>query len=135
MLNFSVNPTKFHIRKEYAKTRVARDIYISDEATYHLKHWIDWKYRKRDSKARTPIRSSEDLVFTMRKVPVTPYGLYPKIEQEFTKILAIIGYDQRKEEGVYKRRKITLHSSRRFCNSVISNQVNQDYSEWYIWII
>jgi integrase len=29
--DFSVSPTKIHIRKEYAKTRVARDIYISDE--------------------------------------------------------------------------------------------------------
>jgi len=30
-IDFSVNPTKIHIRKEYAKTRVARDIYISNE--------------------------------------------------------------------------------------------------------
>jgi hypothetical protein len=30
---------------EYAKTRVARDIYISDEATQYLKQWMDWKYR------------------------------------------------------------------------------------------
>jgi integrase len=131
-IDFSVSPTKIHIRKEFAKTRVARDIYISDEATYHLKQLIDWKYRKRDSKARTPIQSPEGLVFTMKKVPVTPDGLYQKIEQEFNKILAIIGYDQRKEEGVYKRRKITLHSFRRFCKSIISNQVNKDYSEWFL---
>ncbi|HEX6028557.1 MAG TPA: tyrosine-type recombinase/integrase [Nitrososphaeraceae archaeon] len=131
-IDFSVNPTKIHIRKEFAKTRVARDIYISDEAIYHLKQWIDWKYRKRDSKARTPIQSPEDLVFTMKKVPVTPHGLYVKMEQEFNKILAIIGFDERKEEGVYKRRKITLHSFRRFCKSIISNQVNKDYSEWFL---
>jgi integrase len=31
--DFSFSPTKVHIRKEYSKTRVARDIYISDEAT------------------------------------------------------------------------------------------------------
>jgi integrase len=131
-IDFSVSPTKVHIRKEFAKTRVARDIYISDEATYHLKHWIEWKYRKRDSKARTPLRTPEDLVFTMKKVPVTPDGLYRKIEQEFNKILAIIGFDERKEEGVYKRRKITLHSFRRFCKSIISNQVNKDYSEGFL---
>ena len=35
-IDFSVNPTKIHIRKEYAKTRVSRDIYISDEATHYL---------------------------------------------------------------------------------------------------
>ena len=43
-IDFSVNPTKIHIRKEYAKTRTGRDIYISDEATLYLKQWIQWKY-------------------------------------------------------------------------------------------
>ncbi len=32
-LDFTMSPTKVHIRKEYAKTRVARDVYISDEFT------------------------------------------------------------------------------------------------------
>ncbi len=41
----SVNPTKIHVRKEYSKTKVSRDVYISDEATHYLKQWIDWKYR------------------------------------------------------------------------------------------
>jgi integrase len=40
-IDFSLNPTKIHIRKEYAKTKVARDIYISDESTNYLKQWID----------------------------------------------------------------------------------------------
>jgi len=43
-IDFSVSPTKIHVRKEYSKTRVARDIYISDEATKYLKDWIDYKY-------------------------------------------------------------------------------------------
>ena len=30
-VDFSATPTKIHIRKEYAKTKIARDIYISDE--------------------------------------------------------------------------------------------------------
>ena len=46
-LDFSTSPTKVHIRKEYAKTRVARDVYISDEATKYLKQLIDFKYRDR----------------------------------------------------------------------------------------
>ena len=41
-LDFSTSPTKVHIRKEYAKTRVARDVYISDEATKYLKQLIDF---------------------------------------------------------------------------------------------
>ena len=39
------SPTKIRIRKEYAKTRVSRDIYISDEATQYLEQWLDWKYK------------------------------------------------------------------------------------------
>ncbi len=41
--------------------------------------------------------------------------------------------DERKEgTSKYKRRKITPHSFRRFVKTVISNQVNQDYSEWFL---
>ena len=40
--------------------------------------------------------------------------------------------DERKEEGIYKRRKITLHSFRRFVKTVISDQTNQDFSEWFL---
>ena len=49
-IDFSVIPTKIHIRKEYAKTRVGRDVYISDEATKFLKERLEWKYRKRNYK-------------------------------------------------------------------------------------
>jgi integrase len=40
-INFSVNPAKIHVRKEYSKTKVSRDIYVSDEATHYLKQWIE----------------------------------------------------------------------------------------------
>lgn len=45
-VDFTVNPTRVHVRKEFAKTRVSRDIYNSDEATVFLKQWLDWKYRE-----------------------------------------------------------------------------------------
>ncbi len=51
-IDFTVSPTKVHIRKEYSKTKTARDIYISDEASQYLKQWIDWKYNNED-KPRT----------------------------------------------------------------------------------
>jgi hypothetical protein len=40
--------------------------------------------------------------------------------------------DDRKEDGLKIRRKITLHSFRRFVKTVISDQVGQDYSEWFL---
>jgi integrase len=127
-IDLSTSPTKIHIRKEYAKTRIARDIYISDEATHYLKQWLDWKYnneeRPRDS-------NPNDLIFTIYK-STKPNGIYIKILEEFEKLLALAGLDERKEQGIQKRRKITLHSLRRFVKTVISDQTNQDYSEWFL---
>ena len=133
-IDFSVNPTKIHIRKEFAKTRTARDIYISDEATYYLKQWIDWKYRDKGKNRSSKDRSHNDLAFSIYNVKGMPNPniLYVKILSEFQKLLTIVGMDERKEEGIYKRRKITLHSLRRFVKTVVSDQTNQDYSEWFL---
>jgi integrase len=127
-IDFSISPTKIHIRKEYTKTRIARDIYISDEATQYLKQWLDWKY---NNKERPRDRNPDDLVFTLYK-SINPNSIYPKILEEFEKLLALAGLDGRKEEGVLKRRRITLHSFRRFVKTTISDQTNQDYSEWFL---
>jgi integrase len=131
--DFSVSPTKIHIRKEYAKTRVARDIFISDEATQYLKQWIDWKYRDKGDEW-TKNKDPNDLVFSVYKTANTPNPnyLYSKILKEFERLLMVVGLDERKEEGRKTRRKITLHSLRRYAKGVISNQVNQDYSEWFL---
>jgi integrase len=122
-INFEGSPTMIHIRAEYTKTRVGRDIYISDEATRYLKQWLDWKYRERST-------SPDDLVFNTFRVKSKPEILYVKIGTEFTKVLKIAGLDERKE-GM-RRRKITLHSLRRFVKTVISDEVGGDYSEWFL---
>ncbi|MGB7632384.1 MAG: site-specific integrase [Nitrososphaeraceae archaeon] len=126
-IDFSVNPTKIRIRREYAKTKTGRDIYISDEATLYLKQWIEWKYNNVE---RPREKNENDLVFTVYST-IDPMLLYDKILREFQRLLAIVGLDERKE-NVQRRRKITLHSFRRFTKTVISDQVNQDYSEWFL---
>jgi integrase len=139
-IDFSTNPTRIDIRKEYSKTRTSRVIYISDEATYYLKQWLDLKYKdknmERDVDEKLSIKdpNSEDLVFSIYSIneKPNPYNLYVKLLYEFQKLLAAAGMAERKESGMHKRRKITLHSMRRFCKGVISNQVNQDYSEWFL---
>jgi integrase len=130
-IDFSVTPTKIHIRKEFAKNRVARDIYVSYEATHYLKQWLDWKYRENEIEW-TRIPNSNDLVFAINSTvsEPNPSHIYVKIIMEFQKLLAIVGMDERKE-GM-KRRKITLHSFRRFVKTVISDQTNKDYSEWFL---
>lgn len=133
-IDYSASPTKVHVRKEYSKTRVSRDVYISDEATKYLKDWLNWKYRDKGSEQQTKAPKPDDLVFSVYTVkgPVNTRNLYAKIVKEFEKLLAIAGMDERKEDGLRKRRKITLHSFRRFVKSVISDQVGQDYSEWFL---
>jgi integrase len=107
-IDFSVSPSKIHIRKEYAKTRVARDVYISDEATQYLKQWIDWKYRDKANEkgnVHSKIASPQDLVFSIysiKKEP-NPYNLYIKLLKEFQKLLAVTGMAERKEGGMQKR--------------------------------
>jgi integrase len=127
--DFSVSPSKIHIRKEYSKTRVARTVYISNEATSYLKQWIDWKYRNKGDDRWTKAKKSDDLVFSVYAITneANPQHLYVKIISEFQKLLAIAGLDERKE-GM-RRRKITLHTFRRFTKTVISNQAGQDFSE------
>jgi integrase len=127
-IDFSVSPTKIHIRKEYAKTRIARDIYISNEATHYLKQWLEWRYNNQERPRRS---NPDDLVFTVHN-SAKPNVVYIKVLTEFQKLLALTGLDKRKEDGVQKRRKITLHSFRRFVKTVISDQTNQDYSEWFL---
>ena len=132
-VDFSCNPTRVHIRKEYSKTRISRDVYISDEATKFLKDWINWKYKDKDYDWTKELKS-EDLVFGAYRIKsnANPKNIYFKIIHEFEKLLSLAGMDERKDGGLGRRRKITLHSLRRFVKTVISDQVGQEYSEWFL---
>src|ERR1044072_92838 len=139
-INDKSNPASIKIRKEYTKTRTARTIFISNEAARYLNYWIEWKYRerkqyytlKRDRANNNDSNNNKenDLVFS--KISATdPHALYFNMLEEFQKVLEAAGVGSRKEDGVYKRRKITLHSFRGAVKSIIANQTrNSDYSEW-----
>ena len=127
-IDFSVSPTKVKIRKEFSKNKIGREVYISDEATNYLKQWIDWKYKNPDIKREF---HNNDLVFTVRK-GIKPNSLYIKIWEEFDKLQKVVKMDERKGEGIGNRKKITIHSFRRHAKTVISDQVGQDYSEWFL---
>jgi integrase len=126
--DFSVSPTKVRIRKDFSKNKIGREVYISDETTSFLRQWLDWKYKNPDIKREF---HNDDLVFTVRK-GIKPYSLYVKVWEEFDKLQKIVKMDERKGEGIGNRKKITIHSFRRFCKTVISEQVGQDYSEWFL---
>jgi integrase len=124
-IDFSVSPTKVHIRKEYAKTRVARDVYISDEVAQYLREWIDWKYRNK----QTPAKPEEELVFGVGQSS-DPRFLYKAIQHEFSKYLELAGFTERKDDS--NRHKVTLHSFRRFVDSTITDLTGKDYAEWFL---
>ena len=149
-IDFSTRPTKIHIRKEYAKTRVGRDIYISDEATKYLKDWINYKYNnaktnalieeERRSSTSTVdsdilqhiCKKSDSLAFQVQlnNSHVTPQSIYLKLANQFGQLLEVAGFNDRKEGMT--RRKITLHSLRRFTKTTISDCAGKEYSEWFL---
>ena len=135
-LDLSVSPVEVRIRKEYAKTKRERRIFISDEAAKFLQEWLDWKYRDRHAEnknVQNRVRNVNDLVFSSTGNQ-DPHSIYFKILLEFQKLLSLMdGLKLRKQDGVYKRRKVTFHSFRRFVKTTISNQTkNTDFSEWFL---
>lgn len=141
-IDFTVRPTRIHVRKEYAKTRVSRDIWISDEATKYLKDWLVFKYgsdilrildtntTSRNKKNRDRLLQSLVFQVQLNNDHVTPRSLYLKILFQFQKLLEVTGFGERKEGMA--RRKITLHSCRRFVKTVLSDSIGKEYSEWYL---
>jgi integrase len=121
-IDFSARPTKIYMQAKYSKNKLPREIYITDEATEYLKHWLDFKY---DGKQPEP----GDLIFAVLKQS-TPRGMYRNVEDQFQQVLNTIGMGQRKEGQ--KRHVITLHSFRRFAKTVIEDQTSHSYSEYIL---
>ena len=118
---------------------------MTKEVVNQLKIWLDFKYRTRricyrDSKTgktvteyRTPTENNpNELVFSQYQTGnPKPDVLYENLGILFAKTLDRIGMGSR-EDGNENRRKITLHSYRRFVKSTISDLGFSDYSEWFI---
>jgi hypothetical protein len=120
-LDFSTNPTRINVRKEISKTKRGRVVYCSDESTVHLKKLLT--FRKNEMQ-------SDSLIFSIRKGGRVPRTIYNKMLLQFAKLQSIIGKDQRKENN--KRHKITLHSFRRTAFSIINEQTNSEYANWFL---
>ncbi|MGI9011915.1 MAG: tyrosine-type recombinase/integrase [Nitrososphaeraceae archaeon] len=155
-------PAKVSVRGEYTKTKVDRYVFLTKEMVDQLKKWLDYKYRtrrvcSRDKKTgklideyRTPEKNSDDLMFSLpihknkknndmssnnngspRSPRSKPHNTYYHMAALFSRTLDRIGMGSR-EESNERRRKITLHSLRRFTKSTISDLGYSDYSEWFI---
>jgi integrase len=149
---------KVTIRGEFTKTKVNRYVFLTKEVVEQIKIWIDYKYRKRRicyyykdnnnkgtaiegtekkksvTEYRTPEMDQNEFIFSLSQSDnnkPTPEILYGNLASIFAKTLDRIGMGSR-EDGNEIRRKITLHSFRRFVKTTISDLGYADYSEWYI---
>jgi integrase len=149
---------KVTIRGEFTKTKVNRYVFLTKEVVEQIKIWIDYKYRKRRicyyykdnnnkgtaiegtekkksvTEYRTPEKDQNEFIFSLSQSDnnkPTPEILYGNLASIFAKTLDRIGMGSR-EDGNEIRRKITLHSFRRFVKTTISDLGYADYSEWYI---
>jgi len=142
-LDLESSPAKLSIRGEFTKTKVDRHIFITKELKEQLIKWLDFKYRTRricykDSKGktitkyRTPEKNTNEQIFSIYQVDnPTPESLYNNLSLVFATTLDRIGMGAR-EDGNETRRKITLHSFRRFVKTTISDLGFSDYSEYHI---
>jgi integrase len=150
--DFESNPPKLHLRGENTKTKTDRIIFLTQEIVSQLHNWLQFKYRERRvsyydknsrnfvSKRRTPAKSNNDLIFAvrnykkLRKTSCT--SMYSEMALSFSKNLDRMGLGEREQtnssidKGI--RRKITLHSFRRFVKSTISDLGHYDFSEYFI---
>ena len=82
-VDFTSSPTKIHVRKEYNKTKTARDVYISNEATAELRDMIQLKTSKNPNIPQTK------LTFEGYDVDVTPRSCYNRLSSAFRQLLKV----------------------------------------------
>lgn len=132
-IDFASNPVKIHIRADYTKTKTARDVYLTDEAVYHLKQWK--KFKNNNEQDELVFAAYEnDIPHTVEDTKRIANNIYFRLTVEFAKLLTSVGMDQRKETGIIEKRRhlITLHSFRRFTFSIINNQTNTAFAEFIL---
>jgi integrase len=140
-LDLQSSPARLFVRGEFTKTRSDRSIFLASELIYQLSSWINYKYRSRRvcylnnqgktfTEYRKPKKNETDLVFSVYR-SANPDNLYVELSTSFAKTLDRMGKGTR-EDGNNKRRKITLHSFRRYVKSTISDLGYQDFSEYFI---
>ena len=138
--DLNLDASKVFIRGEFTKTKTDRTVFLTTELIEQIKAWISYKYRPRKIsyqnkiKLRTPSKEDEHLLFAadFEHIPSMD-GLYITFVAIFNDTLDRLGGKYATHETKSKRRrKITLHSLRRFTKSTISDLGYSDYSEWFI---
>ena len=142
--NLSTNPAKLLIRGEYTKTKVSRFVFLTQELVQQLSLWLEYKHRTRricfkgekNGKTRieykTLTKNDHDLLFAVNQTNPNIRWLYNQFASSFGKTLDRMGKGDREEVDRCRRRRITLHSMRRWVKSTISDLGYGDFSEFMI---
>ena len=153
-IDFDSSPAKLTVMGEYTKTKVDRYVFLTRETVEQIKKWIDYKHRERRicykdketgkslEEYRMPHKDINDFLFSVRQNDDNTNtnsfnrinNFYTTLVVQFERTLDRNGMGSR-EEGIKTRRirrKITLHSFRRFVKTTISDLGYADYSEWFI---
>ncbi len=142
-LDLKSAPAKLFVRGEYTKAKTDRVVFLTQEITKQIASWLNHKYRTgrvccKDSQTgkaiteyRTPKKKESDLVFAVQQNITSYKNLYFGIVKHFGKTLDSMGKGNREYGSNERRRKITLHSFRRFVKTTISDLGYGDYSEWF----
>ena len=144
-LEFNSKPARVFIRGEYTKTKVDRYVLLTQEMVSQFKTWLDYKYRVRRvchkdtetqktiTEYRTPAKDPNTLIFSVYQIhkKPNPNNIYNDLAREFAKTLDRMGKGAFEDDNK-RRRKITLHSFRRYVKGVISDLGFGDFSEYFI---
>jgi integrase len=142
--DLTTNPPKLLIRGEFTKTKVSRFVFLTQELIRQLSLWLEYKHRTRriclkgkenektQVEYRTLRRNDRDLLFAVNQDNPNIKWLYNQFAVSFGKTLDRMGMGDREEVDHGRRRRITLHSMRRFVKSTISDLGYGDFSEFMI---
>ena len=150
--DFDSKSRKIILRGGFTKTRTERIIWLTEEVSKQIEALIEYKYRSRRvcyynarkhlavNEYRTPAKNENDLIFAVRQTKPNPKNIYNHLSADFGKTLARIDMNIKEEyvpnpnsRLIHKeRRRITLHSFRRYVKSTISDLGFGDFSEYFI---
>jgi integrase len=145
LMDLELDKHRVKIRGEFTKTKQDRYVFLTVELAEQLRSWLDYKYRTRRRYLHnshknyyfTPEKKDTNLVFASSFDGDSSNAKDEDVDHLYVTLLLMfqktidqlkIGY----EDTSRRRRKITLHSFRRFVKSTISDMGYSDYSEWFI---
>jgi hypothetical protein len=146
-LKFETNPSFVNTSGKHAKTKKGKRRRLTNEMRGQIERLLAYKYRERTIARKVngrwtkvtikPVPKADDRMFTpyhSEENPVIKNGetmllnAYTETAQMFRKAVDRLGIGF--EEGG-KRRKVTLHTLRRFCYTTCTRAVDEQYAKYH----